>query len=90
MIFIIHHQVLYLHQFIFISIIISTDEDPSLRIESFAIINLRGVSTKYFLHCNRLRKKNIYVLHARSGQTIILSSVQAVRCSGKRGKHVFT
>ena len=27
-------------------IIISTDEDPSLRIESSAIINLRGVSTK--------------------------------------------
>ena len=26
--------------------IINTDEDPSLRIESFAIINLRGVSTK--------------------------------------------
>ena len=26
-------------------IIISTDEDPSLRIESSAIINLRGVST---------------------------------------------
>ena len=26
--------------------IISTDEDPSLRIETFAIINLRGVSTK--------------------------------------------
>ena len=26
--------------------ITSTDEDPSLRIESFAIINLRGVSTK--------------------------------------------
>ena len=25
--------------------IISTDEDPSLRIESSAIINLRGVST---------------------------------------------
>ena len=25
---------------------ISTDEDPSSRIESFAIINLRGVSTK--------------------------------------------
>ena len=30
---------------VFISII-STDEDPSLRIESSAIINLRGVSTK--------------------------------------------
>ena len=27
--------------------IISTDDDPSLRIESFAIINLRGVSTKF-------------------------------------------
>ena len=26
--------------------IISTDEDPNLRIESFAIVNLRGVSTK--------------------------------------------
>ena len=33
-----------------ISIIISTDEDPSLRIESFAIIKLRGVSTKLFLN----------------------------------------
>ena len=29
-----------------IASIISTDEDPSLRIESSAIINLRGVSTK--------------------------------------------
>ena len=29
--------------------IISTDEDPSLRIESSAIINLRGVSTKLLL-----------------------------------------
>ena len=27
-------------------IIVGTDEDPSLRIESSAIINLRGVSTK--------------------------------------------
>ena len=26
-------------------IITSTDEDPGLRIESFAVINLRGVST---------------------------------------------
>jgi hypothetical protein len=31
--------------------IISTDEDPILRIESFAIINLRGVSTKLNLYC---------------------------------------
>ena len=31
---------------VLIMCIISTDEDPSLRIESSAIINLRGVSTK--------------------------------------------
>ena len=31
---------------IILAIIISTDEDPSLRIESSAIINLRGVFTK--------------------------------------------
>ena len=35
--------------------IISTDEDPSLRIESSAIINLRGVSTK-------LNKYNIPII----------------------------
>ena len=35
--------------------IISTDEDPSLRIESSAIINLRGVSTK-------LNKYNLYIV----------------------------
>ena len=29
---------------------VSTDEDPSLRIESFAIINLRGVSTKLYFN----------------------------------------
>ena len=33
--------------------IISTDEDPSLRIESFAIINLRGVSTKLNNYINK-------------------------------------
>ena len=31
-------------------IIISTDEDPSLRIESFAMITLRGVSTKSYFY----------------------------------------
>ena len=31
-------------------IIMRTDEDPSLRIESFAIINLRGVSTKLYFN----------------------------------------
>ena len=30
---------------IIITYYISTDEDPGLRIESFAVINLRGVST---------------------------------------------
>ena len=33
------------HNFVHYS---STDEDPSLRIESFAMINLRGVSTKLY------------------------------------------
>ena len=37
---------IYLFSFVEANIIISTDEDPSLRIESSAIINLRGVSTK--------------------------------------------
>ena len=32
-------------------IIISTDEDPDLRIESFAVINLRGVSTNKSIIC---------------------------------------
>ena len=31
--------------------IISTDEDPGLRIESFAVINLRGVSTNKTIKC---------------------------------------
>ena len=41
--------------------IISTDEDPSLRIESSAIINLRGVSTKlnkYIVFTMQTYKKN--------------------------------
>ena len=56
--------------------IISTDEDPSLQIESLAIVNLRGVSTKLnkcIPSCNNhifniLHKlaslKNRIVLHA--------------------------
>ena len=28
--------------------IVSTDEDPGLRIESFAMVNLRGVPTKLY------------------------------------------
>jgi hypothetical protein len=30
---------------------ISTDEDPGVRIESFAVINLRGVSTNKSFKC---------------------------------------
>ena len=37
---------------IIISTVVSADEDPSLRIESFAIINLRGVSTKLYFKFN--------------------------------------
>jgi hypothetical protein len=37
--------------------IISTDEDPGLRIESFAVINLRGVSTnKTIIYINLILK----------------------------------
>ena len=38
----------------------NTDEDPSLRIESFALINLRGVSTKLnkYSPCKRTRNLN--------------------------------
>ena len=42
-------------------IIISTDEDPSLRIESSAMINLRGVSklNKYIVFTKQTYKKLI-------------------------------
>ena len=47
--------------------IISTDEDPSLRIESSAIVNLRGVSTnlnKYIVFTMQTYKKlNIHIIH---------------------------
>ena len=46
--------------------IISTDEDPSLRIESSAIINLRGVSTKlnkYIVFTMQTYKKLITELY---------------------------
>ena len=39
-------EVFYSLKFSYISIIISADEDPSLRTESFANINLRDVCTK--------------------------------------------
>ncbi len=40
--------------------IISTDEDPGLRIESFAVINLRGVSTNK--KCYIILNKYEYIL----------------------------
>ena len=45
--------------------IISTDEDPSLRIESSAIINLRGVSTKLnkYIDFNYTAKNTTELLH---------------------------
>ena len=53
--------------------IICTDEDPGLRIESFAVINLRGVSTNKTIICfiamqtykelktNTLTKKTVHL-----------------------------
>jgi hypothetical protein len=52
-----HHVNLLLQNFRSVSPrIISTDEDQGLQIESFAVINLRGVSTnkKYY---------NMYIVH---------------------------
>jgi hypothetical protein len=43
-------QVLYLYE-LNKSHIISTDEDPDLWIKSFAVINLRGVSTNNSIIC---------------------------------------
>jgi hypothetical protein len=40
--------------YIYIYIYIFTDEDPGLRIESFAVINLRGVS---------MHKQNYYMFY---------------------------
>ena len=45
--------------------IISTDEDLSLRIESFAIINLRGVSTKLNNYT-----QNLYLSKSQSNSSI--------------------
>jgi hypothetical protein len=49
---------------------ISTDEDPGLRIESFAVINLRGVSTNktiiYFIAMQTYKELNRHALtHVR-------------------------
>ena len=41
---------------------ISTDEDPSLRIESFAMVNLRGVSTKLYFNGGYVVVKYIIIL----------------------------
>ena len=46
--------------------IISTDEDPSLRIESSAIINLRGVFTKLNKYKTKLLKYSFRVEKALS------------------------
>ena len=54
--------------------IISTDEDPSLRIESSAIINLRGVSTKL----NKYRSSTVFKCSIPVG---LVSLVVYARCS---------
>jgi hypothetical protein len=42
--------------------IIGTDEDPGLRIESFAVINLRGVSAnkKYYMFYRHANPQRTY------------------------------
>ena len=64
--------------------IISTDEDPGLRIESFAVINLRGVSTNktiiYFISMQTYKELN---------NTIIIQVVRLVLFSCKNNKSKF-
>ena len=43
--------------------IISTDEDPGLRIESFAVINLRGVSTNKTITNTDSCRNSVLPLH---------------------------
>ena len=57
------------------NIIISTDEDPSLRIESSAIINLRGVSTKlnkYIVFTMQTHKKLKFKHHIQKLQFLVI------------------
>ena len=63
-----------LHQYYYTSII-STDEDPSLRIESSAIINLRGVSTK-------LNKYNANLTLWKHHVNLLLQSFRSVSSDG--------
>ena len=76
-----------------ISIIISTDEDPSLRIESSAIINLRGVSTKlnkYIVFTMQTYKKliNLQVVclgefpHGQVKLSAIILDGKKIGCTG--------
>ena len=61
--------------------IISTDEDPSLRIESSAIVNLRGVSTKlnkYIVFTMQTYKKLMYYL-CLNDLTMLNSAVNSVQ-----------
>ena len=58
------------------SSVLITDEDPSLRIESFAIINLRGVSTKL----------NKYIVFAMQTYKELIK--QTILCVERNGGHV--
>jgi hypothetical protein len=57
-----HHVNLLLQSFR--SHIISTDEDPGLRVQSFAVINLRGVSTnkKYYILETKDHRSDVQIL----------------------------
>ena len=55
-----------------LSHIISTDEDPGLRIESFAVINLRGVSTNktiIYLIAMQTYKELIFCVDTQAAQS---------------------
>ena len=62
----------------YIAHIISTDEDPGLRIESFAVINLRGVSTNktiiYFISMQTYKELIKYNIVKREQESRIINT----------------
>jgi hypothetical protein len=68
------------------SSVLITDEDPGLRIESFAVINLRGVSTNktiiFFPHANIQRTYVSIYLYFKFHATIC-GNLQAIKFRAK-------
>ena len=65
----------HIYMFIFDCIIISTNEDPSLRIQSFTIINLASVNSRCF-HKNTYFNLIFTMQHIRNFVSLLVRSLQ--------------